>query len=274
MASPHRIFLTFLTAGTVGASVPSASSDPGPPIPFGDVADKATLRAEITGNSRDQLRISVSNTSPDAIRITIPAGLILKGNNGDRVVLLRSAEISVAGRATADADLPTAALSSRNSAGTQPFSVTADSEPKLAALLKLLSTNNDVPRATSQLVVLALLEDISFAQWEQFVSLQGGADRKAAGDIVQAIDALGLLREVAPGGSFALGRDNGLKLRALRNPVTRAKAVQLYGIAMPDDPGVPPAEAPNLKQLLHTQPGDNCPVCRMREKATRGAGDF
>ncbi len=274
MASPSCILFAFLTAGAFVASVPSALSEPAPPLPLETALQKTTLCAKITGNSRDQLRFSIANTSPDAARISIPAGLILKASNGNRIIVLRSAEISVAGRGTADAELPTAALSSRNGAATQPFSVTGDSEPRLANLLRFLASHDDIPRATSQLLVLAVLENTTFAQWQKFLALQRAPNATTSRETAHAIDALGLLREIAPAEQFALARDNELKLRALRNPVTRAKAVQLYGIALPEEPGISSAGAPNLKQLLHTQPGDNCPTCRMREQAGRGAGDL
>jgi len=35
--------------------------------------------------------------------------------------------------------------------------------------------------------------------------------------------------------------------------------MQLYGMTLPDG-----LVAPDLQQLLHTKPGDNCPICRMR----------
>jgi len=78
-------------------------------------------------------------------------------------------------------------------------------------------------------------------------------------EIAAAIDALGVLREIAPERKFALASDDELKLRALRNPFSRAKAMQLYGMTLPDG-----LVAPDLQQLLHTKPGDNCPICRMR----------
>ena len=54
-------------------------------------------------------------------------------------------------------------------------------------------------------------------------------------EITQAIDALGVLREIVPAQTFALGSDAELKLRALRNPWCRAKAMQLYGMTIPGD---------------------------------------
>jgi hypothetical protein len=90
-------------------------------------------------------------------------------------------------------------------------------------------------------------------------------------EIVQAVDALGILRTIAPARSFTLAKDPELKLRALRNPWCRAKAMQLYGLAVPE---LGPAQAPDLGQLLHTKANDNCPVCRLRQGPSSGAGDL
>ena len=86
-----------------------------------------------------------------------------------------------------------------------------------------------------------------------------------------AADASNILREMNENEASARVNPE-LKLRALRNPLTRAKAMQFYGIEMPADAA--DASAPNLNQLLHTQPGDNCPVCRAREKMQAPANDL
>jgi hypothetical protein len=80
-----------------------------------------------------------------------------------------------------------------------------------------------------------------------------------------------VLREIAPTASFALAKDPELKLRALRNPWCRTKAMQLYGIALPE---IAPGQAPDLGQLLHTKANDNCPVCRLRQGPPGGAGEL
>jgi hypothetical protein len=60
-------------------------------------------------------------------------------------------------------------------------------------------------------------------------------------------------------------------MAALRNPMTRAKAAQLFGLTTPGDAPAgqaPAGQAPaDVGQLLHLKPGDNCPVCRMRAQA-------
>ena len=135
---------------------------------------------------------------------------------------------------------------------------TTETEPRLAGLLDYFAQHNDVPRLTAQLLVLCVTEDITFAPWRRFLGAKPGAE-PAPQEVVAAIDALGVLHAIHPQRSFALAADVELKLRALRNPVARGKATQLYGLALPDAP-LPPT----LGTLLHLKPGDNCPICRQR----------
>ena len=90
-------------------------------------------------------------------------------------------------------------------------------------------------------------------------------------EVTQAIDALGILRTLAPAKAFALATDDGLKLRALRNPWCRAKAMQIYGITLPAGDGAAP---PDIGQLLHLKPDDNCPICRQRAQMQAAPGDL
>ncbi len=241
-------------------------------VPLAEVVVKNAIQAKSTG--RDRLRLVLTNPTAGAMSVKVPAGTIFRGANGARIITLRSAGIDVPSHGSVEAEIPIAALSSRDAVGMQPFTLTGETEPKLAKLLEVLATQDDIPRTTSQLAVLALLEDPSYGQWLQFLAAMGESSGNKSDVVIQAIDTLGLLKTLEPERTFALAKDNELKLRALRNPIARPKAVQIYGLSLPDDPALPSASVPSLKQLLHTQPGDNCPTCRMRERAGRGAGDF
>jgi hypothetical protein len=241
------------------AALPARAVDS--PVPLREALARKTLAVTIRGNARDQLTIAVRNTAPEAAAIEIPAGLVCTGEAGS-VVTLRSATLAVPAGQSAEAVLPVVARSVKNGCAEQSFAVAADAIPAVDPLLKYLATRNDFPKATAQLAALALLEDVTFAKWQEFLAPQRAADAGPAplpAEIATAVDALGVLREIAPGSKFALASDDELKVRALRNPIARAKAMQLYGLALPE--GLP---APNLQQLLHTKPGDNCPICRMR----------
>jgi hypothetical protein len=152
-----------------------------------------------------------------------------------------------------------------------PVSPAETTEPRVAPLLTYLATRNDVPRETSQLVVLALTENINFADWQTYAAAAQSAKLASpASDVAVALDALTILRTVAPQGQFALATDAALKLRALHDPILRGKARQLFGLAVPGDAPAG-AVAPDLGQLMHTKPGDNCPICQLRTQMQRPA---
>jgi len=242
-----------LGLGTAFADAPPA------PMALAAALEGKKLSLEASGNGRDQLTFTLKNASPAPVTVAIPAGLIATGATPEcRLAVVRESMATIPAQGAVDVSLPVAALSTKSAVRQQPFTLQTATEPRLEPLLKVLSDQPDAPRPTVQLAVLGLLEDINFAQWRQFSGATGDAQPTPA-EITQAIDALGLLRVAVPLGTFALGNDTELKLRALRNPWSRAKAVALYGLDAGGD-----AVAPDLRQLLHTQPGDNCPICRQR----------
>ena len=254
-----------------------ARGDEPPAIPLAQALKRAGLKCEWNGNGRDQLSLAVSNSSAKPISITIPAGFIVTNRaGGDKLIVLRAAQITIASRASADVALPVVALAAKNTSTPQPYQPTTDTEPRLADLLKFFADKPDAPRATAQLAALAILEDLTFPQWLQILA-QPRADEPPEPnhptpvEITQAIDALGILRTLVPAKTFALATDAELKLRALRNPWCRVKAMQLYGITLPTSDGAVP---PDLGQLLHTKVGDNCPICRQRAQMQAGPGDL
>ena len=236
------------------------------------------LRCEFTSSAPDRITLTVANSAAHLAQIAIPAGAICAGADGTaRLIILQSATFPIAPGATAEALLPAAALSSKQPPARQSLRVLDETEPRLDPLLKRLAGRQDIPRTTAQFAVFCLLEDMTFAGWQQFLATQRAPDsakepHPTPAEVAQAIDVLGLLREIAPERTFAIASDGELKLRALRNPWCRAKAMQLYGIAIADAAGE--AGIPNIGQLLHTKPGDNCPVCRTRAEMQKGAGDF
>lgn len=247
------------------------------PIALAEAAKTPGLKCEMTGNGHDELKVVVANASAASVQVEIPGGLVCQASSGERVVVLRGGQLEVAAGRVSEAQMPVAALSVKNAALLESFTLAGGAELRLEPLLRYLATKPDVPKATSQLLVLALLDDVNFAQWQQFLSVQragepAGQTHPTPAEITTAIDALGVLREIAPEKAFALASDAELKLRALRNPWCRAKAMQLYGMTIPGD--VAGGTPPDLGQLLHTKPGDNCPICRMRAQMQGPASDL
>ena len=229
-----------------------------PAISLFEAVKSQQLSLEANGNGRDQFMLTLRNPTKAPLAISLPAGAISKGAaSKSRVISLRAVSTKVPAGGATEITLPVIALSSQNPIHAEAFAFTADAEPRLADLLKALADEPDAPRPTAQLAAFCLLEDITFARWRQFL---GTAEAQPTPvEITQAIDALGLLRATAPERKFALAADSDLKLRALRNPWSRAKAMVVYGLDLGDG-----AVPPDIRQLLHTSAGDNCPICRQR----------
>lgn len=242
-----------------------AAEDSPAPLAVAELARQPSLTSTWESDGRTLIRLTIRNASPAEATIAVPAGLICAlGTSSVRMVTLRSASIKTPPNSTAEATIPAVALSTNVASTTRACLPTTDAEPKLAPLLTWLATQPDLPRTTTQLIVFSILEDITFSQWQTFLATPA--------DVATAIDALGILRTLDPARQPALATDAGLKVRALRDPVCRAKAMQLYGLTLPAD--IPSGPIPEVGQLLHRTPGDNCPICRERAKMQQGASDL
>ncbi|WP_131990083.1 hypothetical protein [Chthoniobacter flavus] len=245
------------------------------PVPLATAVDSKEVTVEAKGSGHDQLSLTLRNPSTAAVNIAIPAGLIAQGRDKpDQVIVLRKAEASVPAKGAVDVSLPVAALSSKSSGASQAFALTTTTEPRLKPLLEYLASQPDAPRSTVQVAVLCLLENLNYAQWMQYLSAAPSSPpatgpHPTPAEITEAVDVLGLLRRLAPQQTFAIANDSELKLRALRNPWCRVKAMQVYGLDLGDG-----AVPPDLGQLLHTKPGDNCPICRQRALMEKAAGNL
>ncbi len=254
VSRPHVKSLCFILCLLVTALGYAAE----PAIPWSEVVKSHHLALEARGNGRDQLALTLRNPGATPVAISLPAGLIAEGvGTKSQVISLRAVSTEVPANGAVDIALPVVARSSQNPAQPEAYALTTEAEPRLSGLLKALADQPDAPRATTQLATFALLEDITFPRWRQF--LGATAAQPTPAEITQAIDALGLLRSLAPEQKFALAADSDLKLRALRNPWSRAKAMVVYGLDLGDG-----AVPPDIRQLLHTSVGDNCPICRQR----------
>jgi hypothetical protein len=221
------------------------------------------LTMAIHGDSRSRLTVQVSNDGAAPAKLEIPAGLVASGKNADRVATIRSATLEIPAGKTAEVELPAVPLSAKNSASEQEFTANSDAVLALGPLIEYSARQNDLPRATAQLTALLLLENVSFAHWQEFLHRAPSKDPSPAPtDITACVDGIAIARNLAPTQKFAMLDDGEFRLRAVRNPYSRAKAMQLFGLAAPE--GVP---VPDLNQLLHTGPGDNCPICRMRAQS-------
>lgn len=229
-----------------------------------DAQANGQLKIEVRGDGRNQLTVVVSNQSSDSTSIEVPAGLVAIGKSGVRVATIRSASMQIAKGQAGEIVVPIVPLSLKNGTTAELFTIVPDRVEALQPLIELSAKENDLPRATAQLAALLLLENVEFAPWQEFLRREPlNEPRPTPSDIAAAIDAISIARKLAPERKLTIADDPEFRLRALRNPWSRAKAMQLFGMNPPE--GVP---IPDLNQLLHTRPGDNCPVCRLRAQSS------
>jgi len=117
--------------------------------------------------------------------------------------------------------------------------------------------------APETLAARLLRENFTFAQWHAALGHE-----PTPAELTALLDALATAQREQPDRQLALADDAELRRRALRAPEVRAKAMEVFGMTAPD--GIP---LPTVDQLMHTQPGDNCPICRMRTQAEKAANN-
>lgn len=233
------------------------------------IAEKR-VEAVISGNGRDSASVHLKNPAAAPMSIAISAGTVFVGENGERQVVLRDLDAKLDAGGEADAVLPSAALSSKNTSTQRALKLSPDGEPRIANLLPLFAKQNDLPRPTAQLAVFVAVEDMKWDAWTQWLAAARppGKEKQAVtpAEVAQAVDGLAFVKLSNPAKSPALLADETLKRLALRNPWARGKAMALYGMTVENTLTGDPAQPPDLNQLLHTTPNDNCPICRQRQK--------
>lgn len=267
--SNHRAAWSLLAALTCLANGVAGES-----VSWTVALKEAGLHVEWQSAGSDSITGAVRYGGASPATLHVPAGALFANGGGVRLVTLRQVTIPV----TADADVTIPAAALRLVAPPpQPgaFLPTGETLGALTPLLTAFATLPDIPRLTAQLAISAVTENPTFAQWVAHLrSLRPEAEAALCptpADIVQAVDALGLLSAAGLAGKTALGQDAELKARSLRNPWARAKAMSLFGLALPGDLSVSGGAPPDLGQLLHTKAGDNCPVCKTRDRMQRGS---
>lgn len=240
------------------------------PTPLAKAFAEGKVRADFSGNGCDSATLKLANTGAEPQTLLLPAGSLLVAKTGERQVTLRAFEVKLDAGASAEASLPTAALATKNVKSDRPLTLSAGAEPRLAPLVKLFASHNDLPRATAQLAVFIVLEDIRWPAWRAWSASASGkaaTDAPTPAEVAQAVDALGIVRLAMPDKKPALLVSEELKRLALRNPQARGKAGALYGLTVENSVTGEPALAPDLRQLLHMSANDNCPTCRLRQQS-------
>ncbi|HWB60434.1 MAG TPA: hypothetical protein VG733_13140 [Chthoniobacteraceae bacterium] len=230
------------------ASAPVASAKPAAPatpqvhfapaltLDLPAAIDQGLVQAEFTGNGRETLRANITNKRDQAVRLHMTAGLVFQGGNGS-VVLVRAHDVDLKAGELKQEELQTAATSSSNQVVDAAYSLTLNTEPKLATLLDYAAKHPELSPAALQTTVLALKENLPASAFAKFAEA-GSTDMPSKYDttafkvdVADIIGALEALRDIGiPDAQLALTIDPQLKIEAMIDPLAHAEAKKYYGI--------------------------------------------
>jgi hypothetical protein len=243
-------------------------------LPLADALTVPSLNASLRLDASGNVFFEARNTSSTLHSINVPAGSVLLAADSARWLTIRDARIDLAPGEKTDTRLPAVSMSILQKAAAGPLSISSEQTGGYEGLILFSKAHDDLPRPTAQLATWILIENITYAQWIATLTA-GSAPADPATfplppeHLITAIDALAIVRGLHPERTFALADAAEFRVRALRFPATRARAMTLFGIAPPE--GIPET---SLQDLLHTKPGDNCPICRWRGKMSAPASGF
>jgi putative oxidoreductase len=263
--------LLLALASWIHPSEPAHASppmQPSPPLSLAQAQAEPGLTFSWATDGRTRITVTLENRRPAACSVEIPAGLVCVTESGARVWGTQARILESVGFGKRTATLPALALSQKNAVGDTPCVATLEKPPRLEGLLRRLGDAPPLPQQTVQLAALALLENLSLGAWQTFLGLPSVPSAKTPPEnerafLTECMDALAVLRTLAPEEKFAFAEDPDLKRRILRQPALRLRALSLYRIEIPSDL----TEAPDINRLLHKQPGDNCPACQSRARS-------
>jgi hypothetical protein len=236
----------------------------GSALPLSEALARTDLRGVVRGNGESELTFAFTNPGNVALSIEVPAGLLGAAPDGSKMLTLRQARLELPPGQAGELAVPAISVSMRRAKAEQPYTIEQTTVPALQPLLDYSAAHDDLPRTTAQLIALLMLEEMTFTHWREYLGHE-----PSPLDVVSAVDALTITRQLKPAQKLPLVEDAEFRLRALRQPFARAKALQLFEMNSPE--GVP---VPDVSQLLHTKPGDNCPVCRMRSQMEKSKSEL
>lgn len=204
-------------------------------VDFADAIAGGEIVADISGNGRDAMRITLTNPKTQPHRVILTAGTIFRSGS-NHVVLTRDDAIAVSPGAAVKTAVRTAAVSSANAVTEGAYELRAMRMPQLEPLIAYLRAHPELSDGAAQTAVLALTENLPASAFASYDTLDGdlpsqfdtSAFRVPTSEIIQALvvlRAIGVSED-----QLALTVDPQLKIEAMIDPLAHALAMRYYGI--------------------------------------------
>lgn len=243
---------TVAQAAIVALAAVSAlqSHDKNAPAPIADAPAEAVdlqaaieqgrIKAEFSGNGRDAMRATLTNTSKTTLLARAEVGLVFESGR-NAVVVARPTEVEIEPGKSAQATFQTAATRSGNSLGNAPYVITYNHVPRIELLLTYAQEHLELSPGAIQTAILALNENLPLSSVAKFTSGASELESRFNTDAFRVetydiITALGALRELGiADSSVAMTLDPQLRIEAMIEPLCRPAAMRYYGISAEDE---------------------------------------
>ncbi len=224
------------------APVPVAAAATPVPIPaqieFVELqagVEQGLLKAKFSGNGRDKVRATLTNTGAAPLKVQIDAGQVLESGK-NAVVVVREAMVEIAVGKTSEAQLQTVATRSTNKVSEAAYTLSYTRAPRLDGILAYAQKHLELSIGALQTAALALCENLPLSAVAKFTPATGELPsrfntdgfRVETNDIIAALNALRQMH--VEESSVAMTIDPQLKIEAMIEPLSRAAAMQYYGI--------------------------------------------
>ena len=247
MQSPSMAQAAIVALAAVSAIGSHDSEAPAPviagpaePVDLQAAIEQGRIKAEFSGNGREAMRATLSNTGTTTLQARVEVGLVFESGR-NAVVVARPTEVEIEAGKTVQATFQTAATRSGNSLGHAPYVITYNHVPRVELLLTYAQDHLELSAGAIQTAILALNENLPLSSVAKFTPGASELESRFNTDAFRVetydiITALGALREMGVADStVAMTLDPQLRIEAMIEPLSRPAAMRYYGISGADE---------------------------------------
>ena len=216
------------------------ATGPAEPVDLQAAIEQGRIKAEFSGNGREAMRATLSNTGGTTLQARVEVGLVFESGR-NAVVAVRPTAVDIEPGKTVQATFQTAATRSGNSVGNASYVITYNHVPRVELLLSYAQDHLELSPGAIQTAILALNENLPLSSVAKFTfgtselesRFNTDAFRVETYDIITALTAL---REMGVTDStVAMTLDPQLRIEAMIEPLSRPAAMRYYRISSNDE---------------------------------------